>query len=102
MGLNHCTCIFEPAHEILAHVRNCHFVKKKKIYDSESFQRVGFQKLYQCNIYILSEVALDETNIPGCLHFSVQNIEMSCDLDRSSMWSKVNVSQKISLFITFA
>ena len=36
------------------------------------------------NIYILSVVALDETNISGCLHFLMQNIEMSCDLDRAS------------------
>ena len=28
-------------------------------------------------IYIFSVVALDETNISGCLHFSIQNIEMS-------------------------
>ena len=27
---------------------------------------------------------LDETNITGCLHFLMQNIEMSCDLDRAS------------------
>ena len=27
-------------------------------------------------IYIFSVVALDETNIPGCLHFSMQNIKM--------------------------
>ena len=45
------------------------------------------------NIYILSVVALDETNIYGCLHFSMQNIEMSCDLDRASKRSNVNVSQ---------
>ena len=29
------------------------------------------------NIYILSVVALDETNISGCLHFLMQNIDMS-------------------------
>ena len=29
------------------------------------------------DIYILSVVALDETNISGCLHFSIQNIEIS-------------------------
>ena len=44
-------------------------------------------------IYILSVVTLDETNISGCLHFSMQNIEMSCDLDRTSWRSNVNVSQ---------
>ena len=44
-------------------------------------------------IYILSVVALDEANISGCLHFSMQNIEMSCDLDLVSRQSYVNVSQ---------
>ena len=44
-------------------------------------------------IYILSVVALDETNFSGYLHFSMQNIEMSCDLDRTSRQSNVNVSQ---------
>ena len=51
------------------------------------------------NIYILGVVALDETNISSCLHFSMQNIEMSCDLDRASRWSNVNVSRSLSLFI---
>ena len=45
------------------------------------------------NIYILNVVALDETNIYGGLHFSMQNIEMSCDLDHASRRSNVNVSQ---------
>ena len=44
-------------------------------------------------IYILSVVAIDETNISGCLHFLMQNIEMSRDLDRASRRSNVNVSQ---------
>ena len=37
------------------------------------------------DIYIefLSVVALDETNISDCFHFSMKNIEMSCDLDRA-------------------
>ena len=43
--------------------------------------------------YILSVVVLDETNISICLHFSVQNIKMSCDLYRASRRSNVNVSQ---------
>ena len=34
-------------------------------------------------IYILSVVALDETNISSCLHLSMQNVEMSCDLDHA-------------------
>ena len=33
------------------------------------------------NIYILSVVALDEINISGCLHFSMQIIEISCHLE---------------------
>ena len=49
--------------------------------------------LSKANIYILSVVALDETNISGCFHFSMQNIEMSCDLDHASRWSNVNASQ---------
>ena len=42
---------------------------------------------------------LDETNISGCLHFSMQYIEMSCDLDPASRRSNINVSQQRSLFI---
>ena len=45
------------------------------------------------NIYILSVVALHESNISSCLHFSMQNIEKSYYLDRASMQSNVNVSQ---------
>ena len=47
------------------------------------------------DIYILSVVTLviDEINISDCLHFSMQNIEMTCDLDRASRWSNINVSQ---------
>ena len=44
------------------------------------------------NIYILSVVALHESYISSCLHFSMPSIEMSCDLDHASMWSNVNVS----------
>ena len=43
--------------------------------------------------YILSSVALDETNMSGCLYFWMQNIEMACDLDHASRRSNVNVSQ---------
>ena len=43
------------------------------------------------NIYIL--IVLDETNISGRLHFSMQYIEMSCDPDRASSRINVNVSQ---------
>ena len=44
-------------------------------------------------IYILSVVALDEITISSCYHFWMQNIEMACDLDRTSRWSYVNVSE---------
>ena len=45
------------------------------------------------HIYILGVVALHESNISSCLHFSMQNIEMPSDLDRASRWSNINVSQ---------
>ena len=45
------------------------------------------------NIYVLSVVALDETNISGCLHFLMQDIEMSNDLDPASRQSNINISQ---------
>ena len=48
-------------------------------------------------IYILNVAALDETIIPSCLHFSMQNIEQSRGLCRASRWS--NVNQYLSLFI---
>ena len=45
------------------------------------------------NIYILNVAALDETIIPSCLHFSMQNIEQSRCVGRASGWSNVNVNQ---------
>ena len=45
------------------------------------------------NIEILNVVAPNETNIFGCLHFSMQNIEMSYDIDRAFRRSNVSVSQ---------
>ena len=51
------------------------------------------------NIYILIVAALDETIIPSCLHFSMQNIEQSRGLCRASGWNNVNVNQYLSLFI---
>ena len=45
------------------------------------------------DIYILNVAALDETIIPSCLHFSMQNIEQSRGLGRASRWSNVNVNQ---------
>ena len=47
------------------------------------------------NIYILSAVALDETNISSCWHFSMQNIEISCDLDCTSRLSNGGVGWKV-------
>ena len=44
-------------------------------------------------IYILSVVALDQSDISSCLHFSKHNSEMSCDLNRAFRWSNVNISQ---------
>ena len=44
-------------------------------------------------IYILNVATLDETIIPSCLHFSMQNIEQSRGLGRASRWSNVNVNQ---------
>ena len=43
-------------------------------------------------IYILNVATLDETIIPSCLHFSMQNIEPSRGLCRASRWSNVNVN----------
>ena len=48
-------------------------------------------RLKWVNIYIFSVVALDETLISSCLHFSMQIIEMSCDLEGSGR-SNVNIS----------
>ena len=45
------------------------------------------------HIYILNVAALDETIIPSCLHFSMQNIEQSHGLGCASRWSNVNVNQ---------
>ena len=42
--------------------------------------------------------ALDETNIFGCLHFSLHNIEL-CDIGCACGWSNFNNSQCHSLFI---
>ena len=49
-------------------------VKKHEIHIFKSLYEIYF-------IYILSVVAIDESNIPSCLHFSMQNIEMYCDLN---------------------
>ena len=54
------------------------------------FSVVSLQTLQ--NIYILNVAALDETIIPSCLHFSMQNIEPSRGLCRASRWSNVNVN----------
>ena len=63
---------------------------------------ISSDQTWECsyrNIYILSVVALDETNIFGFLHFSMQNIELSCDLHRPSRRRNINVSQWHFLFI---
>ena len=51
------------------------------------------QNIHVAYIYILNVAALDETIIPSCLHFSMQNIEQSRGLGRASRWSNVNVNQ---------
>ena len=51
------------------------------------------------NIYILIVAAIDETIIPSCLHFSMQNIEQSRGQGRASGLSNVNVNQYLSLLI---
>ena len=53
----------------------------------------GPTKITITNIYILNVATLDETIIPSCLHFSMQNIEQSRGLGRASRWSNVNVNQ---------
>ena len=65
--------------------------KEESIYSTQRV-RVGLYAWY-INIYILSVVVLHESNISSCLHFSTQNIEMSCDLDRVSRRRNVNTSQ---------
>ena len=69
------------------------------MYGNGTKSNMQAHSLLHANIYILSVVALDETNISSCLHFSMQYIEMSCDLDHASMRGNVNVSQWRSLFI---
>ena len=49
--------------------------------------------------YIYIVAAIDETIIPSCLHFSMQNIEQSRGLGRASGMSNVNANQYLSLFI---
>ena len=44
-------------------------------------------------IYILNVAALDETILPSCLYFSMQNIEQSRGLGRATRSSNVNVNQ---------
>ena len=44
-------------------------------------------------IYIFIAIALDETSILIALHFSMQNIYLSCDLGHAVGRSNVNVSQ---------
>ena len=55
-----------------------------------------------CIIYIFSVVALDETIISSRLHFSMQNIEMSCDLDPASGQSNVSSANNFLCLLRFA
>ena len=58
-----------------------------------ALRRVNASSYTWHNIYILNVATLDETIIPSCLHFSMQNIEQSRGLGRASRWSNVNVNQ---------
>ena len=60
---------------------------------SQKDRKLVFKTQLSLNIYILNVAALDETIIPSCLHFSMQNIEQSRGLGRASRWSNVNVNQ---------
>ena len=61
--------------------------------DQNPINRLNLRAKPFVYIYILSVVDLDETIVSGCLHFSMQNIEMSCDLDHASRWSNINASR---------
>ena len=56
--------------------------------------KIPYSFIFLTTKYLHSQcLALDESNISSCLHFSMQNIEMSFDPDRASKQSYVNVSQ---------
>ena len=83
-----------------SHLTSCGIPGSKIKSTPESSFRVGC--IYMCQlkkiyillcIYILNVAALDETIVPSCLHFSMQNIEQSRGLGRASRWSNVNVNQ---------
>ena len=63
------------------------------IYRNNMCVSSNFEALSFSNIYILIVVALDETITSNCLHFSMQNIEMLCDLDCTSGRRNLNVCQ---------
>ena len=72
--INHvCVCVCVCVWLILVQ----HMLCTLRSFDS-SHPNLSFYNPYGY-IYILSAVALDETNISDCLHFSMKNIEMSCD-----------------------
>ena len=56
----------------------------------------GQDQVNMVEVYILSVVALDETNISGCLHFSMQKVEMSC-MERYGIWASAqeNLSSEV-------
>ena len=56
-------------------------------------KKMRFKCLILNNIYILNEAAFDETIIPSCLHFSMQNIEQSGGVGRASRSSSDNINQ---------
>ena len=71
------------------------------LYNQLSRRKLSFICATFMNIYILIVAAIDETIIPSCLHFSMQNIEQSRGLGRASGLSNVNVNQYLCLS-TFA
>ena len=58
--------------EIVLEVRDD---SSEKCYFSHVFLLISSLWFLSLNIYILNVAALDETIIPSCLHFSMQNIE---------------------------
>ena len=52
-----------------------------------------WEQLQLINIYIHNVHALNETIIPSCFHFLMQNIEQSRGLGCVSRWSYANASQ---------
>ena len=59
---------------------------------------ISVSKLYFINTYIFIAIAFDETSILVAVHFSMQNIYQSCDLDRALGRSNVHARQPMMFF----